>query len=114
MPIASTEIGQLVLQALEDSTAITDVAGIRYALVFLGQRVRTPPNDSVATRVFLIEERQAEFSEGERHDLYRKLGGPGGDCLYQPLRHRRAEGAGTGAAREHQYTQMISLTWKRR
>jgi transcriptional repressor NrdR len=40
MPISSTEIGELVLQALEDSRAITDVARIRYALVFLGQRGR--------------------------------------------------------------------------
>lgn len=39
-PVASTEIGQLVLEALQDSRAITDVARIRYALVFLGQRGR--------------------------------------------------------------------------
>jgi transcriptional repressor NrdR len=40
-PISSTEIGQLVLQALQDSRSITDVARIRYALVFLGQRGRS-------------------------------------------------------------------------
>ncbi len=40
MPISSTEIGRLVLQALQDSRSITDVARIRYALVFLGQQSR--------------------------------------------------------------------------
>lgn len=40
MPISSTEIGRLVLQALQDSRAVTDVARIRYALVFLGQQSR--------------------------------------------------------------------------
>jgi transcriptional repressor NrdR len=40
-PISSTEIGRLVLQELQDSRAITDVARIRYALVFLGQRSRS-------------------------------------------------------------------------
>jgi transcriptional repressor NrdR len=39
-PISSAEIGRLVLQELQDSRAITDVARIRYALVFLGQRSR--------------------------------------------------------------------------
>lgn len=38
LPVSSTEIGHLVLQELQDSRAITDVARIRYALVFLGQR----------------------------------------------------------------------------
>ena len=41
LPISSTEIGRLVLQELQDSRAITDVARIRYALVFLGQRSRS-------------------------------------------------------------------------
>src|SRR5260370_4504326 len=40
-PISSTEIGRTVLQELQDSRAITDVARIRYALVFLGQRDRS-------------------------------------------------------------------------
>lgn len=40
-PISSTEIGRTVLQELQDSRAITDVARIRYALVFLGQRSRS-------------------------------------------------------------------------
>lgn len=40
MPISSTEIGRLVLQALQDSRSITDVARIRYALTFFGQRGR--------------------------------------------------------------------------
>jgi transcriptional repressor NrdR len=37
IPVTSTEIGRLVLQALDDSRTITDIARIRYALVFLGQ-----------------------------------------------------------------------------
>ena len=37
LPISSTEIGRLVLQDLQDSRMVTDVARIRYALVFLGQ-----------------------------------------------------------------------------
>src|SRR5258708_40068011 len=35
LPIPSYEIGQTVLQELQDSRSITDVARIRYALVFL-------------------------------------------------------------------------------
>lgn len=41
LPITSTEIGRHVLEELQDSRAITDVARIRYALVFLGQRSRS-------------------------------------------------------------------------
>jgi transcriptional repressor NrdR len=41
MPITSAEIGMTVLQELQDSRAITDVARIRYALVFLGRTTRT-------------------------------------------------------------------------
>lgn len=40
MPIPSTEIGQLVLQELQDSRDVTDIARIRYALVFIGQQSR--------------------------------------------------------------------------
>jgi transcriptional regulator NrdR family protein len=40
LPISSTEIGRLVLQELQDSRMMTDVARIRYALVFLGQAAR--------------------------------------------------------------------------
>lgn len=41
LPISSTEIGRLVLQELQDSRIVTDVARIRYALVFLGQSARS-------------------------------------------------------------------------
>ena len=41
MPVSSTEIGRLVLQELQDSRIVTDVARIRYALVFLGQSARS-------------------------------------------------------------------------
>lgn len=41
LPISSTEIGRLVLQELQDSRMVTDVARIRYALVFLGQASRS-------------------------------------------------------------------------
>jgi transcriptional repressor NrdR len=41
LPITSSEIGHAVLQELEDSRAITDVARISYALVFLGRTTRT-------------------------------------------------------------------------
>jgi transcriptional repressor NrdR len=37
LPIRSDEIGRSVLQELQDSPSITDVAQIRYALVFLGR-----------------------------------------------------------------------------
>jgi transcriptional repressor NrdR len=40
LPIPSYEIGQAVLQELRDSRSITDVARIRYALVFLGRTTR--------------------------------------------------------------------------
>lgn len=40
LPIPSYEIGQTVLQELQDNRAITDVARIRYALVFLGRTTR--------------------------------------------------------------------------
>jgi transcriptional repressor NrdR len=40
VPIPSVEIGKLVLQELHDSNAITDVARIRYAIVFLGTTTR--------------------------------------------------------------------------
>lgn len=40
LPIPSYEIGQTVLQELRDSRSITDVARIRYALVFLGRTTR--------------------------------------------------------------------------
>ena len=51
MPISSSEIGRLVLQTLQDSKDITDVARIRYALVFLGQRSR--PNERYGFSEFL-------------------------------------------------------------
>ena len=51
LPIASTEIGRLVLQELQDSRIVTDVARIRYALVFLGQSSRS--SGSRAVRDFL-------------------------------------------------------------
>ncbi|MGH3907021.1 MAG: ATP cone domain-containing protein [Pseudonocardiaceae bacterium] len=41
LAISSTEIGRLVLQELQDSRMVTDVARIRYALVFLGQAARS-------------------------------------------------------------------------
>ena len=41
LPIPSSEIGRTVLQELQDSRSITDVARIRYALVFLGRTTRT-------------------------------------------------------------------------
>ena len=41
LPITSNEIGRTVLQELQDSRAITDVARISYALVFLGRTTRT-------------------------------------------------------------------------
>lgn len=41
LPLSSTEIGRLVLQELQDSRMVTDVARIRYALVFLGQASRS-------------------------------------------------------------------------
>jgi transcriptional repressor NrdR len=41
LPITSNEIGHTVLQELQDSRAVTDVARIRYALVFLGRTTRT-------------------------------------------------------------------------
>jgi transcriptional repressor NrdR len=37
IPISSDEIGHLVLQHLQDSTAVTDVARIRFAMVFWGR-----------------------------------------------------------------------------
>jgi transcriptional repressor NrdR len=40
LPIPSYEIGRSVLQELQDSRSITDVARIRYALVFLGRTTR--------------------------------------------------------------------------
>jgi transcriptional regulator NrdR family protein len=40
LPIPSNEIGQAVLQELQDSRSITDVARIQYALVFLGRTAR--------------------------------------------------------------------------
>jgi transcriptional repressor NrdR len=40
LPVSSSEIGGLVLQELQDSRAITDVARIRYALVFFGRANR--------------------------------------------------------------------------
>lgn len=40
LPIPSYEIGQTVLQELQDSRSITDVARIRYALVFLSRTTR--------------------------------------------------------------------------
>ena len=40
LPIPSYEIGQTVLQELHDNRSITDVARIRYALVFLGRTTR--------------------------------------------------------------------------
>jgi transcriptional regulator NrdR family protein len=56
MPISSTEIGRLVLQALEDSKAITDVARIRYALVFLGQRGRAGHTPNTQEFVHWLED----------------------------------------------------------
>lgn len=40
LPITSSEIGRTVLEELQDSRAVTDVARIRYALVFLGRTTR--------------------------------------------------------------------------
>jgi transcriptional repressor NrdR len=40
IPVSSEIIGQLVLQHLEDSSEVTDVARIRYAMVFLGKTTR--------------------------------------------------------------------------
>lgn len=37
IPIPSEEIGHLVLQILQDSTSVTDVARIRFAMTFLGK-----------------------------------------------------------------------------
>ncbi|MEU4769008.1 ATP cone domain-containing protein [Actinosynnema sp. NPDC023794] len=37
IPIPSHEIGHLVLQILQDSTSVTDVARIRFAMTFLGK-----------------------------------------------------------------------------
>jgi transcriptional repressor NrdR len=52
LPIPSTEIGRLVLQELQDSTDVTDVARIRYALVFLGT-IRTSAPPGIGLRDFL-------------------------------------------------------------
>src|SRR5262249_52599352 len=40
LPVPSVEIGRLVLQQLQDGRATTDVARIRYAIVFLGATTR--------------------------------------------------------------------------
>lgn len=41
VPILSTEIGHAVLKYLQDSTSVTDVARIRFAMVFLGKTNRS-------------------------------------------------------------------------
>jgi transcriptional repressor NrdR len=40
VPIPTRAIGELVLRYLQDSTSVTDVARIRFAMVFLGKRNR--------------------------------------------------------------------------
>jgi transcriptional repressor NrdR len=52
-PIPSTEIGRLVLQELQDSRDVTDVARIRYALVFLGTTTRANISRGSGLRDFL-------------------------------------------------------------
>lgn len=42
VPIPSTEIGHQVLRQLEDSSVFTDIARIRYAIVFLGRTTSSP------------------------------------------------------------------------
>lgn len=56
LPVSSTEIGRLVLQALQDSRMVTDVARIRYALVFLGQASRSSGYQGLREFLHWLEE----------------------------------------------------------
>lgn len=92
VPIASTEIGRLVLQALQDSRAITDVTRIRYALVFFRQRGRSslhgfldflhwleetygPPDTDIPVRTpWRVVKRDGRVEAFELNKLERSLG----------------------------------------
>jgi transcriptional regulator NrdR family protein len=66
-PVTTKEIGELVLQSLDDTTDLTDVVRIRFAMVFLG-RLGTP-SSFVDAREFMVwlEANYPNADPGEGH-----------------------------------------------
>ena len=56
LPIKTSDIGELVLRQLQDASSVTDVARIRFAMVFLGKKNRSGGfKDAADLRSWLVD-----------------------------------------------------------
>jgi transcriptional repressor NrdR len=65
LPIPSSEIGKLVLRHLRDATSVTDVARIRFAMVFYGKTSRQGGFRDARDLKVWLEDNYAELKETE-------------------------------------------------
>lgn len=63
IPISTTDIGNLVLRHLQDATSVTDVARIRFAMVFLGKTSWQGGFQSATDLKFWLEENYPGLEE---------------------------------------------------
>lgn len=65
IPIPTSDIGNLVLRFLQDSTSVTDVARIRFAMVFLGRTTRTGGFNDAADFTAWLKENYPQLGESD-------------------------------------------------